>query len=176
VKTRPSRPSWAAQRPAAARVAELGQQREQDQQALGVEAADADAADQQGAVAAAGHPGRGDRRGWGGERPRPVPHQVEATGHGERGEHVGGPGDQGADARGDHAADRGVADGQAADRSEHGTAAQPRAEGVAGIPHVVQAQRLFGDPDYLLRIVTTDLAAYQRLQDEQLSALPGVSG
>ena len=47
-------------------------------------------------------------------------------------------------------------------------------EGVAGIPHVVQAQRLFGDPDYLLRIVTTDLAAYQRLQDERLSALPGV--
>jgi DNA-binding Lrp family transcriptional regulator len=46
--------------------------------------------------------------------------------------------------------------------------------GVAGIPDVVQAQRLFGDPDYLLRIVTTDLAAYQRLQDEQLSALPGV--
>ena len=47
-------------------------------------------------------------------------------------------------------------------------------EGVAGIPQVVQAQRLFGDPDYLLRIVTTDLAAYQRLQDEKLSALPGV--
>ena len=46
--------------------------------------------------------------------------------------------------------------------------------GVAGIPDVVQAQRLFGDPDYLLRIVTTDLAAYQRLQDERLSALPGV--
>ncbi len=47
-------------------------------------------------------------------------------------------------------------------------------EGVASIPHVVQAQRLFGDPDYLLRVVTTDLAAYQRLQDEKLSALPGV--
>lgn len=46
--------------------------------------------------------------------------------------------------------------------------------GVAGIPQVVQAQRLFGDPDYLLRIVTSDLAAYQRLQDERLSALPGV--
>jgi DNA-binding Lrp family transcriptional regulator len=46
--------------------------------------------------------------------------------------------------------------------------------GVAAIPHVVQAQRLFGDPDYLLRIVTTDLAAYQRLQDERLSVLPGV--
>jgi DNA-binding Lrp family transcriptional regulator len=39
---------------------------------------------------------------------------------------------------------------------------------------VVQAQRLFGDPDYLLRVVTADLAAYQRLQDEKLSALPGV--
>lgn len=47
-------------------------------------------------------------------------------------------------------------------------------EGVAGIPQVVQAQRLFGDPDYLLRIVTTDLAAYQRLQDEKLSVLPGI--
>jgi DNA-binding Lrp family transcriptional regulator len=46
--------------------------------------------------------------------------------------------------------------------------------GVAAIPHVMQAQRLFGDPDYLLRVVTTDLAAYQRLQDEKLSALPGV--
>jgi len=47
-------------------------------------------------------------------------------------------------------------------------------DGVAGIPQVIQAQRLFGDPDYLLRIVTTDLGAYQRLQDEKLSALPGV--
>jgi DNA-binding Lrp family transcriptional regulator len=47
-------------------------------------------------------------------------------------------------------------------------------EGVAAIPQVLQAERLFGDPDYLLRIVTTDLAAYQRLQDERLSVLPGV--
>jgi DNA-binding Lrp family transcriptional regulator len=46
--------------------------------------------------------------------------------------------------------------------------------GLAAIPQVVQAQRLFGDPDYLVRIVTADLAAYQRLQDERLSALPGV--
>jgi DNA-binding Lrp family transcriptional regulator len=45
---------------------------------------------------------------------------------------------------------------------------------LAGIPNVVQAQRLFGDPDYLLRIVTADLAAYQRLEDDSLSALPGV--
>ena len=47
-------------------------------------------------------------------------------------------------------------------------------EAVAGVPHVVQAQRLFGDPDYLLRVVTTDLAAYQQLYDDQLIALPGV--
>jgi DNA-binding Lrp family transcriptional regulator len=45
---------------------------------------------------------------------------------------------------------------------------------VAEIPNVVQAQRLFGDPDYLLRVVTADLAAYQRLEDDRLSALPGV--
>lgn len=45
---------------------------------------------------------------------------------------------------------------------------------LADIPAVVQAQRLFGDPDYLLRIVTADLAAYQRLEDDVLAALPGV--
>jgi DNA-binding Lrp family transcriptional regulator len=45
---------------------------------------------------------------------------------------------------------------------------------VARIPNVVQAQRLFGDPDYLLRIVTADLGAYQRLEDDVLAALPGV--
>jgi DNA-binding Lrp family transcriptional regulator len=45
---------------------------------------------------------------------------------------------------------------------------------VAEVPAVVQAQRLFGDPDYLLRVLTADLAAYQRLYDEQLATLPGV--
>src|SRR3954454_6938450 len=45
---------------------------------------------------------------------------------------------------------------------------------VARVPEVVQAQRLFGDPDYLLRIVTADLRAYQELEDDVLSALPGV--
>ena len=47
-------------------------------------------------------------------------------------------------------------------------------QGLVSIPAVVQAERLFGDPDYLLRVVTADLAAYQRLQDEKLTALPGV--
>jgi DNA-binding Lrp family transcriptional regulator len=45
---------------------------------------------------------------------------------------------------------------------------------VSEIPHVLLAQRLFGDPDYLLRIVTADLAAYQELEDDVLAALPGV--
>lgn len=47
-------------------------------------------------------------------------------------------------------------------------------EAVAAVPNVVQAQRLFGDPDYLLRVVTTDLAAYAQLEDDTLAALPGV--
>lgn len=45
---------------------------------------------------------------------------------------------------------------------------------VAQVPEVLQAQRLFGDPDYLLRIVTADLTAYQELEDDVLSALPGI--
>lgn len=45
---------------------------------------------------------------------------------------------------------------------------------VTKIPNVLQAQRLFGDPDYLLRIVTTDLDAYRQLEDDTLAALPGV--
>ena len=45
---------------------------------------------------------------------------------------------------------------------------------LADIPHVVEAQRLFGEPDYLLRVVAADLTAYQRLYDERLATLPGV--
>jgi DNA-binding Lrp family transcriptional regulator len=47
-------------------------------------------------------------------------------------------------------------------------------DAVAKIPQVIQAQRLFGDPDYLLRVVTADLAAYQRLEDDHLATLPGI--
>lgn len=42
------------------------------------------------------------------------------------------------------------------------------------IPYIVQAQRLFGDPDYLLVIVTVDLPFFQKLYDEELSNLPNV--
>ena len=43
-----------------------------------------------------------------------------------------------------------------------------------GIEPVVNAQRLFGEPDYLLHVVTQDLPAFQRLYDESLSTLPNV--
>ncbi len=45
---------------------------------------------------------------------------------------------------------------------------------LAQIPNVVQAQSLLGDPDYLVRVVVADLAAYQELEDDRLAALPGV--
>jgi DNA-binding Lrp family transcriptional regulator len=45
---------------------------------------------------------------------------------------------------------------------------------VMKVPQVVDAQRLFGDPDYLLHVITRDLPAFQQLYDEQLSALPSV--
>ncbi|MGW6226643.1 Lrp/AsnC family transcriptional regulator [Cellulosimicrobium cellulans] len=45
---------------------------------------------------------------------------------------------------------------------------------VADVRNVTQALRLFGDPDYLLRVIAADLPAFQRLYDDQLSALPGV--
>ncbi len=47
-------------------------------------------------------------------------------------------------------------------------------QAVSAIPHIVQAQRLFGDPDYLLRVLTPDLPAYQQLYDDQLARLPGI--
>lgn len=40
--------------------------------------------------------------------------------------------------------------------------------------NILDAQRLFGKPDYLLRVATLDLSAFQRFYDEQLVALPGV--
>jgi DNA-binding Lrp family transcriptional regulator len=46
--------------------------------------------------------------------------------------------------------------------------------GLAGVPEVRHAERLFGDPDYLVRVATADLAAYQVLRDEKLATLPGV--
>lgn len=45
---------------------------------------------------------------------------------------------------------------------------------IAAIPQVLQAQRLFGDPDYLLRVVSADLPTFQQLYDERLATLRGL--
>jgi len=47
-------------------------------------------------------------------------------------------------------------------------------EAVAEVPHVLMAQRLFGDPDYLLHVISRDLSAFQEVYDQRLSTLPGV--
>ena len=47
---------------------------------------------------------------------------------------------------------------------------------VAGVPQIIEAQRLFGEPDYLIRVVSADLPAYQRLYESVLVRLPGLTG
>jgi len=42
------------------------------------------------------------------------------------------------------------------------------------VPEVIRAERLFGDPDYMLYVVTRDLKAFQALYDRHLSSLPSV--
>src|SRR5262245_16845240 len=59
------------------------------------------------------------------------------------------------------------------DREDAATIAQFEEE-LANVAAVRSAERLFGDPDYLLRVVTADLTAYQVFRDEQLATLPGV--
>ena len=45
---------------------------------------------------------------------------------------------------------------------------------IAAVPRIVEAQRLFGEPDYLVRVVSPDLVGYQKLYEETLVHLPGV--
>jgi DNA-binding Lrp family transcriptional regulator len=45
---------------------------------------------------------------------------------------------------------------------------------LAEVPQVRHAERLFGDPDYLLRVVATDLDDYAALRDHTLATLPGI--
>lgn len=42
------------------------------------------------------------------------------------------------------------------------------------IPDVIEAQRLFGEPDYLLRVAVADSDEYERLYTTRIAALPGV--
>lgn len=46
--------------------------------------------------------------------------------------------------------------------------------GLAALPEIRHAERLFGDPDYLIRVATADLGSYQTLRDDKLATLPGV--
>jgi DNA-binding Lrp family transcriptional regulator len=45
---------------------------------------------------------------------------------------------------------------------------------VAGLPQVRHAERLFGDPDYLLRVAARDLDSFAALRDQKLATLPGI--
>lgn len=42
------------------------------------------------------------------------------------------------------------------------------------IPCIVEAQRIFGEQDYVLLVATSDLTAYQEAYDTQLSTLPSI--
>jgi DNA-binding Lrp family transcriptional regulator len=42
------------------------------------------------------------------------------------------------------------------------------------LPQVRHAERLFGDPDYLLRVVAQDLDHFAALRDQKLATLPGL--
>ncbi len=46
---------------------------------------------------------------------------------------------------------------------------------VAAIDNVVAAERLFGEPDYMLRVLARDLQGYQELFDAELGSVPGVA-
>jgi DNA-binding Lrp family transcriptional regulator len=55
-----------------------------------------------------------------------------------------------------------------------GTSVAAFEDAVAQIPNIVQAHRLFGEPDYQLYVAATSKQHYQELYDQQLSQLPGV--
>ncbi|MHA7304364.1 Lrp/AsnC family transcriptional regulator [Arthrobacter sp. TMN-49] len=45
---------------------------------------------------------------------------------------------------------------------------------VAANTRITSAQRLFGDPDYILKVMARDLNDYQKFYDTELTSLPGV--
>jgi DNA-binding Lrp family transcriptional regulator len=46
---------------------------------------------------------------------------------------------------------------------------------VLTVPEIRTAERLFGEPDYILRVVAPDLDGFARLRDTKLATLPGVA-
>jgi DNA-binding Lrp family transcriptional regulator len=59
------------------------------------------------------------------------------------------------------------------DRGDAGTVTAFEAA-VAALPQVRNAERLFGDPDYLLRVAARDLDDFAALRDQRLATLPGI--
>ena len=50
----------------------------------------------------------------------------------------------------------------------------PETLATAKLPNVVEVERLFEEPDYMLRVLARDLTAYQEFYDHSLTALPGM--
>ncbi|MCI2237238.1 Lrp/AsnC family transcriptional regulator [Paenibacillus sp. TRM 82003] len=48
-------------------------------------------------------------------------------------------------------------------------------EAIVAFDEVVEARKVFGSPDYFVRIVVADVAAYERFLMEKLTRLPAVS-
>ncbi|PWG74466.1 AsnC family transcriptional regulator, partial [Enterococcus hirae] len=46
---------------------------------------------------------------------------------------------------------------------------------IADIPEVMECHLMTGEFDYLLRVVVSDMADFERLHNESLTRLPGVS-
>lgn len=59
-------------------------------------------------------------------------------------------------------------------KTGNGAAVAAFEEAVAKIPNIVQAHRLFGEPDFQLFVATASKQHFQELYDTQLSMLPGV--
>ena len=46
---------------------------------------------------------------------------------------------------------------------------------IADVPEIVEAARMMGQPDYLLRVVTTDAGSFEALYIDVLASLPHVA-
>lgn len=49
------------------------------------------------------------------------------------------------------------------------------AEGVQRIPEIIECHRMSGDVDYLLKIMVSDIAHYDRIYQQIISTIPGLS-
>jgi DNA-binding Lrp family transcriptional regulator len=59
-------------------------------------------------------------------------------------------------------------------REANGKSVRAFESALPDMTEIISAQRLFGDPDYMLHVVTRDLAAFQVFYDQAISALPSV--